>query len=155
MIRLRDGAGGRAYWDAQWRYRSSPGEPWRLKKRRLGLAWQQPDGSGGWRKRKGRCPEGWLDERAANIAAVATMEQHAHELADEDQRRREAAERKVTVRELAHEWLCWLEEVKAAKPATVADYRWLLREAGSATAAARASAKAGSWPRSATRQRPT
>ena len=94
------------------------------------LAWQEPDGSGGWRKRKGRCPEGWLDERSANIAAVAAMQKHAHELADEQRRRREAAERKVTVRELAHEWLSWLEQVKGAKPATVADYRWLLREAG-------------------------
>ena len=130
MIRLREGAGGRAYWDAQWRCRTAPGEPWRLKKRRLGLAWQEPDGSGGWRKRKGRCPDGWLDERSANIAAVAAMEEHAHELADEQRRRREPAERKVTVRELAHEWLSWLVEVKGAKPATVADYRWLLREPG-------------------------
>ena len=40
------------------------------------------------------------------------------------------AERKVTVRELAHEWLSWLVEVKGAKPATVADYRWLLGEPG-------------------------
>ncbi len=130
MIRLREGAGGRAYWDAQWRYRTAPGDPWRLKKRRLGLAWQEPDGSGGWRKRKGRSPEGWLDERSANVAAVAAMQEHAHELADEECRRREAAERKVTVRELAHEWLSWLEQVKGAKPATIADYRWLLREAG-------------------------
>ncbi len=130
VIRLRDGAGGRAYWDAQWRYRPAPGESWRLKKRRLGLAWQERDESGNWRKRKGRCPEGWLDERSANIAAVAAMQEHAHKLADEQRRRREAAERKVTVRELAHEWLSWLEQVKGAKPATVADYRWLLREAG-------------------------
>lgn len=132
MIRLRDGAGGRVYWDAQWRYRSSAGEPWRLKKRRLGLAWQERDGDGAWRKRKGRCPDGWLDERGANIAAVAAIEQHARELSDGERRRREAAERKVTVRELGQEWLSWLEEVRGAKPATVADYRWLLREPGQA-----------------------
>lgn len=130
MIRLREGAAGRAYWDAQWRYRTAPGEPWRLKKRRLGLAWQQPDGSGGWRRRTGRCPDGSLDERSANVAALAAMEEHARELADEQRRRREAAERKVTVRELAREWLSWLEQVKGAKPSTIADYRWLLREAG-------------------------
>ncbi|MBV9806988.1 MAG: hypothetical protein JO286_07390, partial [Solirubrobacterales bacterium] len=38
VVRVR--AGGKAYWDAQWRYRLGPREEWRLKKRRLGLAWQ-------------------------------------------------------------------------------------------------------------------
>ncbi len=130
VIRVRDGARGRVYWDAQWRYRAAPGEPWRLKKRRLGLAWQEPDGHGGWRKRKGRCAEGWLDERAANVAALAAIDEHARELIDEDRRRREAAERKPTARELAQDWICWLEEVKGAKPSTVSDYRFLLREPG-------------------------
>ena len=130
VIRLRDGAGGRTYWDGQWRYRPTASEAWRLKKRRLGLAWQEPDGNGGWRKRKGRCPDGWLDERAANIAAVGAMEEHARELLAGERRRREAAEHRVTVRELGQDWLIWLEEVKDAKPSTVADYRWLLREPG-------------------------
>jgi hypothetical protein len=47
--------------------------PWRLKKQRLGLAWLEHDGVGGWRKRRGRCPQGWLDERAALGAAEAAM----------------------------------------------------------------------------------
>src|SRR5947209_19104852 len=105
VVRLREGAQGKAYWDAQWRYRSGPTKPWSLKKRRLGLAWQEPDGNGGWRKRKGRCPSGWLDERSANVAAVAAMEGHAVELAESAQRTRAVAEHRVTVRELAHEWL--------------------------------------------------
>ncbi len=130
VIRLRDGARGRAYWDAQWRYRPAKHEPWRLKKRRLGLAWQDRDANGAWRKRKGRCPEGWLDERSASAAALAAMEEHARELVAGERRKREAAERKVTVRELANEWLLWLEEVKGAKPSTLADYRFLLREPG-------------------------
>jgi integrase len=130
VIRLREGAEGRCYWDAQWRYRLGGGQPWRLKKRRLGLAWQEVDGSGGWRKRKGRCPAGWLDERGANVAAVAAMQEHAVELADWAQRHRTAAEHRVTVRELAHEWLLWLEQVKGAKPSTIADYRFLIREPG-------------------------
>lgn len=132
VIRLRAGAGGRVYWDAQWRYRTADRDPWRLKKRRLGLAWQEPDGTGGWRKHKGRCPDGWLDQRAANVAAVAAMEQHARELIEGERRQREAAEHKITVRELGGEWLDWLEQVKGAKPSTVADYRWLLREPGHA-----------------------
>ena len=130
MIRLREGAKGRAFWDAQWRCRVSPEDPWRLKKRRLGLAWQEPDGNGGWRKRKGRCPDGWLDERGATVAALAAMEAHERELADGERRRRERAERKPTVRELASDWIAWLEEVKGAKPSTVSDYRFLLREPG-------------------------
>src|SRR5947209_14457119 len=116
VVRLREGAQGKAYWDAQWRYRSGPAESWSLKKRRLGLAWQEPDGNGGWRKRKGRCPDGWLDERTASVTALAAIEEHARELIAEERRRREAAERKPTVRELAQEWLEWLEEVKGAKP---------------------------------------
>jgi integrase len=130
VVRLRAGAGGRAYWDAQWRYRTDSTESWRLKKRRLGLAWQEPDGAGGWRKRRGRCRDGWLDERSANVAAVEAMEEHARELADAARMRRMAAERKITVRELAGEWLSWLKEVRGAKPSTLADYGFLLREPG-------------------------
>ena len=129
VIRLRGGSGGRVYWDAQWRYRNTPGEPWRLKKRRLGMAWQELE-AGTWRKRKGCCPDGWLDERAASITAVAAMEAHARELAGDAQRRINEASRKVTVRELSREWLCWLEEVRGAKPSTITDYRYLLREPG-------------------------
>jgi integrase len=130
VLRLREGSAGRSYWDAQWRYRTEPGEPWRLKKRRLGLAWQEHDGSGKWRKRQGRCPEGWLDQRAANVAAVAAMEDHARALDGAERDRAAAAQRKLTVRSIAEEWLCWLEEVRSAKPSTVADYRFLLREPG-------------------------
>lgn len=132
VIRVRAGAGDRAYWDAQWRYRSDAGEPWRLKKRRLGLAWQESDGNGGWRKRRGRCPDGWLDERSANVAAVAAMDAYEHELADGERARRRAAERQVTIRELAGEWLTWLKEVRGAKPSTLEDYAFLLREPGQA-----------------------
>ena len=130
VIRIRQGAEGRCYWDAQWRYRVGDESAWRLKKRRLGLAWQESDGNGGWRKRKGRCPAGWLDERAATVAAMAAMEEHAVELVESEQRTREAAEHRITVRELAHEWLSWLEQVRGAKPSTVADYRFLIREPG-------------------------
>jgi hypothetical protein len=100
VLRPRVGAGERVYWDAQWRYRSNRTEAWRLKKQRLGLAWLEDDGQGGWRRRRGRCRAGWLDERAA------------------------------TVRGLAEDWLHWLERVRGAKPSTVRDYGTLLREPG-------------------------
>ena len=129
FVRPKEGAGGRIYWDAQWRYQVGS-EPWRQKTRRLGLAWQESDGNGGWRKRRGRCPVGWLDERTATAAAVAAMEEHARELGEEQRVKREAAERKTTVRELGQEWLEWLEQVRGAKPSTIRDYACLLREPG-------------------------
>lgn len=130
VVRLRSGSKGRAYWDAQWRYRTGDAEAWRLKKRRLGLAWQEPDGVGGWRKRRGRCPEGWLDERSANIAAVDAIKAHAAELAAEADAEACAADSLKTVRALAQDWLSWLQEVWGAKPSTVKDYSFLLREPG-------------------------
>jgi len=129
-VRPRAGAGEKVYWDAEWRYRLDRAEPWRFKKQRLGLAWQERDGDGAWRKRHGRCHAGWLDERAATVAAVAAMEAHARELASGEQERLAAAQRTVTVRELGTEWLCWLTEVRGAKPSTIADYGFLLREPG-------------------------
>lgn len=128
VLRVRAGVGDRAYWDAQWRYRIARVGGWRLKKQRLGLAWQEPDESGGWRKRRGRCPAGWLDERAATVAASSAMDAHARDLAGGERARRELEERGVTVRELAAEWLSWLGEVRGAKPSTLQDYAYLLRE---------------------------
>jgi integrase len=130
FIRPKPGAGGRIYWDAQWRYRATDAEPWRQKTRRLGPAWQEPDGAGGWRKRRGRCPDGWLDERAATVAAVTAMEEHAREVVQQHRADRAAAERKMTVRELGQEWLEWLAEVRGAKPSTIRDYAALLRDPG-------------------------
>ena len=126
----REGAHGKVYWDARWRCRRDDTEPWKLIQRRIGLAWQEQDEAGTWRKRRGRCPEGWLDERAANVAAVAAMDAHAKELVAEQRAEREAAERKLTVREIAAEWLEWLAEVRGAKPSTIQDYEFLLREPG-------------------------
>lgn len=101
VIRLRDGAQGKCYWDAQWRYRTGVGEPWQLKKRRLGLAWQERDEGGTWRTRRGRCPEGWFDEWAAHLAAVAAMDAQAGELAVEAEAAAKAAAAALTVRVLA------------------------------------------------------
>lgn len=130
ILRPRQGSGEKVYWDAQWRYRTAAGESWRFKKQRLGLAWLEPDGAGGWRKRKGRCREGWLDQRSADIAADRAMKAYAQILASGEERARQERERSVTVREIACEWLTWLEEVRDASPATLRDYRTLLREPG-------------------------
>ena len=144
LVLVRQGAKDKTYWDAYWRYRVGQVGSWKQKKRRLGLAWQEADGNGGWRKRRGRCVEGWLDERAATLAAVAAMEAHAKELEDQaDSDSRAAAELK-TVRALAREWLSWLSEVWGAKPSTVKDYGFLLREPGVPHKRGAGAARAGS-----------
>jgi hypothetical protein len=132
VVLVRAGAGGKAYWDARWRCRAFESDSWKLVQRRVGQAWQEQDETGAWRKRRGRCPEGWLDERAANVAAVAAMESHARELALSVEERRRREEAALTVRELARQWLSWLTEVRGAKPSTVADYAFMLREPGQA-----------------------
>jgi integrase len=126
---VRPGSGDKVYWDAQWRFRLA-GEPWKLRKKRLGLAWLESDGAGGWRKRKGRCPDGWLDERAATLAADEAMKEHAISVAGAESLARRERERVPTVRELAADWLLWLAQVRGAKPSTIRDYQALLREPG-------------------------
>jgi integrase len=130
ILRPREGAAGKVYWDAQWRYRTVAGAPWRFKKQRLGLAWLEADREGTWRKRKGRCRDGWLDERAANVAADRAMKDHAHALATADAQVQRERERLVMVREIGQEWLTWLEQARSAKPSTLRDYGALLREPG-------------------------
>jgi integrase len=129
VLRVRPGSSGKVYWDAQWRFRL-PREPWKLRKKRLGLAWLEPAEAGGWRKRKGRCPDGWLDERAATVAADEAMRQHAIAVAGAERAAQRERERVPTVRELARDWLLWLEQVRGAKPSTIRDYKALLREPG-------------------------
>ncbi len=142
LMRVRDTRSGPC-WDAQWRYRSGPDEPWRFKRQALGKAWQEPDGSGGWRRRRGRCLDGYLDERAATIASHDAMEQHRSKLSEERAQLLQRQQHKVTVRELAREWLSWLEEVKGAAPSTIKDYGFLLREPG--TQYKRGGRKSAGW----------
>ncbi len=85
---------------------------------------------GGWTRRRGRPRDGALDERAAHAAALQAIDRVGEEVAERLRRERQAAERAVTVRELAHEWLEWLRDVKRVKPATLRDYESLLREPG-------------------------
>jgi integrase len=58
------------------------------------------------------------------------MERHARELGASVAEKAHAAESQKTVRALVADWLSWLEEVWGAKPSTIKDYRFLLREPG-------------------------
>lgn len=100
--------------------------------RALGRAWVEPDGKGGWRRKRGRAPEGVLTEAEAAERMLALVRAHDTEQSllerDTEERRR----RGVTFRELAGEYIEWLEHVKGAKPSTLRDHRLLLAEPGQA-----------------------
>lgn len=120
---VRVGKDGTPFFEAKWR-----DDEGRQVKRRLGPAWIEPDGSGGWCKRRGRPTAGWLDERAAHHAAVemvAAVER-------ERQAAALAAEREgvATFRRVAHEWLAWKRDVKGGAPSTLANDAAILREPG-------------------------
>jgi integrase len=122
---VRPGQRGEPYFEVKWR---RPGGT--QVKRRLARAWLVGDGEGGWQRRRGRVRDGFLDERGAHARATAVIEEVERELAERARREREAAERPVTVRDLAAEWIAWLREVKKLKPSTLRDYETLVREPG-------------------------
>jgi len=105
---------GRPFYEAKFRYGGTQ------VKRRIGPAWLERDGMG-WRRRRGRVPEGAFDERRAHAAAAAIVAAYT----DEERR-----ERGITFRELAVAYLAWLREVKGAKPATLRDHGYVLAEPG-------------------------
>ncbi len=114
------------FWYGKW---SRDGQP---VVRSLGRAWVEPDGSGGWRRRRGRPPEGTLTEAEAAARMLQLVKAHDDEQrlleADADERRR----RGMTFRELTSEWMVYLEHEKGLKPSTLRDYSWLLAEPGQA-----------------------
>lgn len=92
-------------------------------KRRLGPAWVEPDGDSGWRRRKGRCPEGWLEERAAHVVLREVIDAHEKLLA---QRAREApifVEGDRTLSAAASSWLDDGLSMREWKWSTYLDYR--------------------------------
>jgi integrase len=122
---IRERASG-CFWYGKW---SRHGQP---VIRALGRAWVEPDGNGGWRRKRGRAPEGVLTEAEAAAQMLALMREHD---AEQTLLERDAGERRrrgVTFRELATEYLGWLEDVKGAKPSTLRDHRSLLAEPGQA-----------------------
>jgi integrase len=98
--------------------------------RALGRAWAEPDGDGGWRRRRGKPADGALTETQAAARMLELVnEHHASQVLlerDTDERRR----RGITFRELVHEWLTYLEREKGAKPSTLIDYGWMIAEPG-------------------------
>ncbi len=122
---LRWERSGGAKWKAKWSVRGEQ------RFRTLGPAWVERDGES-WRARRGRPAAGYLIEAQAIARLHALVAEHDQELAERERIERERIERGVSFRELALEWLGYLEREKGAKPSTLADYRSLLSEPGRA-----------------------
>jgi integrase len=122
---IRERASG-YFWYGKW---SRHGRP---VVRAFGRAWVESDGNGGWRRKPGRAPQGVLTEAVAAARMLALMREHDVEQTLLEREAEERRRRGVTFRELAGEYLRWLEDVKGAKPSTLRDHRSLLAEPGQA-----------------------
>ena len=113
--------GAPAYFEAYWRVPQPSGRA-KPVKRRLGKAWVEPDGDGGWRPRPSPCPDGWLTRGTALAAAPRIVERYGDEQA--------AAARVPTFRQVAWEWHAWKRDVKGVSLNTVRNDRYFLLEPG-------------------------
>ena len=120
--RLRNGT---VFYDASFRYDG------KQLVRRVGRAWLESDGKGGFKRRKGREVEpGYLTEATAHVAAAKIVEKF---VTGAETREREKRARELSgpaFREVAHSYMRWVEHVKDATPATLRGYRSLLAEPG-------------------------
>lgn len=117
-----DKAGAPLY-EAKWRADG------RQIKRRLGPAWLDGDGCGGWAPRRGRMPADHLDEKRATVRMAQVIAEHAVELR-EAERRAAADGPGNTFRDLVGTWFEDLEHVERVKPSTLRGYRSVLAEPG-------------------------
>jgi hypothetical protein len=120
---VRAGAAGEPFYEAKRRHAG------RQVKRRVGPAWLEQNAAGAWKRRRARVAAG-LVRRETTVRMAELIAEHAHATAAAEDELREQRERGVTVRELAAEWLDYLEREKGVKPSTLLDYRYLLAEPG-------------------------
>ena len=81
--------------------------------RRVGRAWVSSDGNGGWRWRRGRLPEGYLDRRAAERAMDALIDKTEHELVEIQ------PDREATFAQAAAEFREWAEHTRRLGASTL------------------------------------
>lgn len=120
------GADDAVFYAAKWRASLDR----RQMKRRLGPAWLEPDGQGGWRPRKGRVKPDYLDPRRAHVRMAEIIADC--ELADAERAERAAAHEQShwTFGKLAEAWLDHAENVRGLKPSTLRDLRSVLAQPG-------------------------
>lgn len=129
FLTARSGPTGATFWEVAWRHRAVDGTT-RQVKRRVGPAWIDPDGAGGWVKRRGRTPATHLDRQGATVAAEGLVRRVNAELREQAEAARCRREAPVTFREVAHAYLVWLADVQGGKPSTLRTYRYVLAEPG-------------------------
>ena len=116
---------GVIYYEAKFRHQGTQ------IKRRIGKAWLVRDpGTGELVKRDGRVRPHFYDRDKAAVEADRIVKRF---MAGEDERERTERERRsrgLTFRELAAEYLRWLQDVRGAKPSTLRDHRIVLGEPG-------------------------
>ena len=121
---FRPAARERPFWYGKW---SRDGKP---VIRALGRAWAEPDGRGGWKRKRGKAPDGVLTEAQASARMLELAREHHIEQERVEQDAEERRRRGVTFRELVREWLVYLEREQGAKPSTLIDYGWMVAEPG-------------------------
>jgi len=121
---IRQGDDGQPFYEAKWRREG------RQVKRRVGPAWLDAAPAGGWQPRAGRVPSGSFDEKRAIVRMAELVAAHDAAESAIDERERERKLRGATLRELAAEWLDYLKREKGAKPSTLLDYGYMLKDPG-------------------------
>jgi hypothetical protein len=119
---IRESA-GQPFYEAKFRHEG------RQVKRRIGPAWLERDG-GGWKPRRGRLPEGFFDERRGYVAAAQIVSGYVHGAEERERLEQERQAEVVTFREVAHDYLRWLREIRGAKPSSLRDRESVLAEPG-------------------------
>jgi integrase len=114
---------GKPFFECKFRWRGSQ------VKRRIGPAWLEPDGTGGWKPSKRRMRDGFFNEARAYVRAAELVAEYVRE-SDEAAETRRRQTGSATFRELSRDYLRWLEVDYNAKPATLRDHRYLLAEPG-------------------------
>ncbi len=108
--------GERAFYDVYFRWPAG-----RLHKRRIGPAWVKPDGQ----PRRGQPEDGVYDVARAHDRARKIVAEHVAK----DQPRPDG----ISFRDLARDYMRWLERVRGAKPSTLLDYGYALAEPNGTT----------------------
>jgi integrase len=120
---------GALVYEAGWRHRSAEGALTTIK-RRLGPAWLEREEGGGFRRRRGRPPPGYLGEHGAIVAKDRLVRETEREFNERAAERDRASNAPITFREVAFGYMDWLEQVRDAKPATLREHRYALAEPG-------------------------
>ena len=93
-IRVREHK-GRVFYEAMFRYDG------KQVGRRVGPAWLEPDGDGGFRKRKGRIEPGYYNDRTVHVRAAEIVERYVSGEEERERATREKLLRGPTFREVA------------------------------------------------------